>query len=281
MPEAHSEQRAAPGDSPPADADACPAGETPAENGVGTGGVSVGVPGRCGKKKASGTAPAGGVGAYWQVLASSAGFGPKTAGAPSPAGPGETRISALRIHGTHAVDMVAEGDVELQRDTLTLTADRLTYREPVDEVVAEGNVRLRQGDHAEMSGPSATLVVGSRTGEFREPEYSMTRSRPPLEEGDPPRQVSGGGQADLLRLEGENQYRARNATWSSCPAPNPDWYIKARELELDYDREIGTTHGATMVFKDVPFFWLPWAEFPLVGQRHSGLLPPTMDTSTK
>ncbi|MDR1463427.1 MAG: LPS-assembly protein LptD [Azoarcus sp.] len=220
--------------------------------------------------------------ADWRVLASAIGFGPKTANpAPSPWIPGETRISALRIHGTHAIDIVAEGEVELQRDALTLTADRLTYREPTDEVVAEGNVRLRQGDSAEMSGPAATLVVGPRTGEFREPKYSMTRSRPPIEEGDPPRLVSGSGKADLLQLEGENQYRARNASWSTCPAPDPDWYIKAWDLELDYDREIGVARGSSVVFKDVPFVWLPWAEFPLAGQRHSGLLPPTMDSSTK
>jgi LPS-assembly protein len=220
--------------------------------------------------------------ARWPIMAAMAGFGPKTADTASPTGtPGETRISALRVYGTHAIDMVAEGEVELRRDALTLTADRLIYREPIDKVVAEGNVRLRQGDNAEMSGPSATLVVGSRTGEFREPKYSMTRSRPPLEEGDPPRLVSGSGQADLLQLEGENQYRARNATWSTCPAPDPDWYIKAGELELDYDREIGVTRNSSVVFKDIPFIWLPWAEFPLVGQRHSGLLPPTMDSSTE
>ncbi|MDR1229547.1 MAG: LPS-assembly protein LptD [Azoarcus sp.] len=220
--------------------------------------------------------------ARWLALASTAGFGPKTADAASRTGaPGETRISALRIYGAHAIDIVAEGEVELQRDALTLTADRLTYREPTDEVVAEGNVRLRQGDSAEMSGPSATLVVGPRTGEFREPAYSMARSRPPLEEGGPPRRVSGSGKADLLQLEGENQYRARNATWSTCSAPDPDWYIKAGELELDYDREIGVARDSSVVFKGVPFVWLPWAEFPLAGQRHSGLLPPTMDSSTK
>ena len=193
----------------------------------------------------------------------------------------ETRISALRIYGTNAVDVVAEGDGELQRDALTLTADHLTYRERTDEVVAEGNVHLIQEGKGKMSGSSVSLIVGTRTGEFRDPEYSLIRTRPPLEEGDPPRVVSGGGHADSLRLEGENQYRAKNATWTTCPAPNPDWYIKAGELELDYDREIGTTRDGTVVFKDVPFFWLPWAEFPLVGQRHSGFLPPTMETSTR
>jgi LPS-assembly protein len=197
-----------------------------------------------------------------------------------PAPDGATGLTALRIHGTRAVEMVAEGEAELQRDALLLTADRLVYREPLDEAVAEGNVRLSQGDSS-MSGPAARLVIGEYTGEFQSPSYRLSRTRPPLEEGDPPRVVSGGGQADVLHLDGENQYRAENATWSTCRAPDPDWYLKAGELRLDYDREIGTANDSVVVFKGVPIFWAPWAEFPLAGQRQSGILPPTIGTTNK
>ncbi|MCL2161563.1 MAG: LPS-assembly protein LptD [Betaproteobacteria bacterium] len=208
--------------------------------------------------------------------------GPESSETPAPKSREETRISALRVYGTHAIDLVAEGEAELQRDTLTLTADRLTYREPTDEVLADGNVCLKHDDgRFEMSGPSASFVVGARTGEIIDPKYAMSRIRPPREEGAQPRLVSGSGHANSLRFEGENQYRATNATWSTCKGAKPDWYIKAGELELDYDREIGTARNGKVVFKDVPIFWLPWAEFPLAGQRHSGILPPTMESSTK
>ncbi|WP_232502184.1 LPS-assembly protein LptD [Azoarcus olearius] len=194
--------------------------------------------------------------------------------------PGSTEVRALRIRGTRSVELVAEGDAELQRDDILLTADALTYREPTDEALAEGNVRLRQGPDV-ISGPSASLVVGERTGDFQSPRYEITRTKAGLEPGDPPRQVSGGGHADVLHFEGENQYRLENATWSTCSVDDPDWYIKARDLQLDYDREIGVAKGGTVVFKDVPFFWMPWAEFPLVGQRQSGVLPPTIGSSNK
>jgi len=223
-------------------------------------------------------------GPLWQALSSAAapGFKPRSADMGGPELQTGTSISALRVYGTHLIDVVAEGEVELRRDALTLTADRLTYREPTDEVLAEGNVCLTHGDgRAEMSGSSLSLVVGMRAGEFVEPKYAMSRLRPPREEGAQPRMVTGSGHADSLRLEGENQYRATNATWSTCKGARPDWYIKAGELELDYDREIGTVRNGAVVFKDVPIFWLPWAEFPLVGQRHSGILPPTMESSTK
>jgi LPS-assembly protein len=285
---------------PPSD-DACPPEAKPVTRNA-IGGSSFGgspdavlenVPVNCGIKVAAAdgkeagvaTVPAHVPGGRWQILASSAQFSVTPPPEPQPesaetdpqsASTGSTSISALRVHGTQAVDMVAEGEVELQRDTLTLTADRLIYHETIDEVEAVGDVRLRYGLTGEMSGPSAKVVIGTRTGEFQSPVYSFSRTRPPLEEGGAPREVSGGGHADLLQLEGENQYRAKSATWSMCPAPHPDWYIKAGDLELDYDREIGTVRDGTVVFKDVPLVWLPWAEFPLVGQRHTGILPPTV-----
>ncbi len=211
---------------------------------------------------------------------------PPLVAAPAPAverpalAPGETAVSALRIHGERGIELVAEGEAELQRDDTLLTADRVTYREPTDEVLAEGHVVLSRGGDT-IRGPKATLVVGDRVGSFETPTYELSRARPPALAGDAPRTVAGSGAADLLRLEGENQYRLANATWTTCSPQDPDWYIKARELELDYDREVGTAHASSIVFMDTPIFWMPWAEFPLSGQRQSGLLPPTFGSSNK
>ena len=209
-----------------------------------------------------------------------------TAAPPAPAAerpalaPGETAVSALRIHGERGIGLVAEGEAELQRDDTLLTADRVTYREPTDEVLAEGDVVLSRGGDT-IRGPKATLVVGDRVGSFETPTYELSRARAPALAGDAPRTVAGSGEADLLRLEGENQYRLANATWTTCSPQDPDWYIRARELELDYDREVGTARGSSIVFMDTPIFWMPWAEFPLSGQRQSGLLPPTFGSSNK
>ena len=193
---------------------------------------------------------------------------------------GSTSVTALRIVGARTIELVAEGEAELQRDDTILTADRVTYREPTDEALAEGNVELRQGDDT-IVGPKATLVIGQSTGSFESPVYQLSRQRQPNLSGEEARTVAGSGKADELRLEGENQYRLKNATWTTCEASNPDWYIKARELELDYDREVGTARGGSIVFMDTPIFWMPWAEFPLTGQRQSGLLPPTFGSSNK
>ncbi|WP_288023230.1 LPS assembly protein LptD [Thauera sp.] len=193
---------------------------------------------------------------------------------------GTTAVSALRILGARGIELVAEGEAELQRDDVLLTADRVTYREPTDEVLAEGNVVMLRGQDR-IEGPRATLVVGDQVGSFESPRYVLSREQGPREAGGEARPVAGSGAADLLRLEGENQFRLENATWTTCRANDPDWYIKARDLQLDYDREVGTARGGSVVFMDVPLFWMPWAEFPLNGQRQSGLLPPTFGSSNK
>lgn len=196
-----------------------------------------------------------------------------------PVAPGSTTVRALRIHGTRAVELTAEGDAELQRGDVLLTADRLIYREATDEAIAEGHVRLAR-DQDVVTGPAARFQVGAMEGEFEAPQYAITRVSKAAP-GVAARTVSGNGHADALLLEGENQYRLKNATWTTCQADDPDWYIKARDLKLDYDREVGTARGTSVVFQDVPIFWAPWAEFPLVNQRQSGLLTPTFGTSNK
>ena len=172
---------------------------------------------------------------------------------------------------------MASGNVVLQRDNSTLRADRLVYREALDEVEATGNVSLQRGEDR-MSGPRARMRLDEQTGEIDQPVYRFARN---TGGGGPQRSVVGGGKASVLHLEGENQYRAEDATWSTCEAPDPDWYLRAGDLKLDYDRNVGVAKGGTVVFKDVPIFYLPWVEFPLASQRKSGVLTPTVGSSNK
>ena len=102
-------------------------------------------------------------------------------------------------------------------------------------------------------------------------------------------EVAGGGQnlttasgnADRIEFQGESRMRLTNATYSTCTASDPDWYAKAAELNLDYDREVGEARDATVVFKDVPLFYTPWLSFSLNNKRKTGLLTPTFGTSSK
>lgn len=206
---------------------------------------------------------------------------PASSASPTPpsrtAEEGETVIDADRIDGQQDVELVATGNVVLQRDGGTVRADRLVYREALDEAEAEGNVSITRGEDR-MSGPKARMRLDEQTGEIEQPVYSFTRTPG---RGGTQRSVVGSGEASVLHLEGENQYRLEDATWSTCKAPDPDWYVRASDLKLDYDRNVGVAKHGSVVFKDVPIFYLPWVEFPLAAQRKSGVLPPTVGSSNK
>lgn len=194
--------------------------------------------------------------------------------------PGETEVRALRIAGVRTVELVAEGEAELQRDGVVLLADRVVYNELTDEARAEGNVRFVKGEDW-VTGAWARLTLHEWVGEIDQPRYFIARATRPTADDEEAVDISGSGHGDTMYFEGENQYRLINATWSTCTPDNPDWYIKAEDLQLDYDREVGVAKGGSLVFKDVPVLWWPWMEFPLVAQRQSGLLVPTMGISNK
>ncbi|NSL54020.1 LPS-assembly protein LptD [Uliginosibacterium aquaticum] len=204
--------------------------------------------------------------------------------------PGSTRIDAEKIDGVDQVRLNATNNVRLQRDNLLLNSDRLLFDQVSNEVFAEGNVKLKRGDD-EIEGPKARVNLDTLFGEFETPSYVLQRQkkvpgasvedrRTGRNDRSVTQVVRGTGQADQLMLEGENQYRMKNATYTTCPAPDPSWYLRMSDLDLDFDRDKGEATHSSLVFKGVPIAYAPWMDFPLSGGRQSGILPPTIGATS-
>ena len=210
-------------------------------------------------------------------------------------------LSASRISSHGDDETVAEGEAELRKGNTALDAERITYWRVEDEVEAVGDVRLRR-DADRMSGRKLRLNMTENTGYLEQPVYSILRtpkakqlgaSLLPTPAAPPPRIVAGevvsdtsqltrgSGTADRLEFLGENRERLSNATYSTCSVERPDWHFEMAELELDHDRETGEAREAKLLFKDVPLFYAPWLGFSLNNQRKSGLLAPTIGSSSK
>ncbi|WP_018152581.1 LPS-assembly protein LptD [Leeia oryzae] len=174
-------------------------------------------------------------------------------------------INANQLQGAGNASLEAEGNVEVFRGDQTLRADWLKMQNNGEQIDAKGNVSFEQKQD-KMSGPALSLNTTRKEGVFESPEYELG-SR------------GARGKADQLLFEGQDQYRFKNATYSTCVNPDSDWYLKTTDLSLDYTRKVGEATGAQMVFKGVPIFYLPWMDFPLDGGRKSGWLTPTLRTS--
>ena len=207
--------------------------------------------------------------------------------------PGEllpTFIAADHIAGKNDVEVVAEGNVEMRKRNSLLQSDRLTYRQAADEVEAEGNVHLsRDGDR--VNGPKMRMNMAESTGFFEQPEYSIRRIKTGsaatlwtgTEERISAELTTGQGAAARMEFEGEGKYRLTDATYSTCtPAAgkDPDWFARTTDLRLDYEHEEGTARNATLYFKGTPILYSPWLSFSLNNERKSGLLTPTMGSTS-
>ena len=192
---------------------------------------------------------------------------------------GETTIRAQNIRGVRSIELIAEGDAEVERADLTASADRLTYKELTDEVFFDGNVRFERGEDT-VTAERGRFVVYEETGEFYEPTYEVGTTTQSRETG-VERTIAGRGDASMMHFRGENRYALEDATWTTCQPESSDWYIRAREIELDYDAEEGVAHGSSLVFKGVPLMYAPRMSFPLGDQRKSGFLVPTVALSDK
>lgn len=176
-------------------------------------------------------------------------------------------LEADRISGTTGQRIEASGDVRLRSRGRVLSAEHFSYDAQSEQVDASGRVRLdRRGDVLETERLSFDLR--NERGVADSPEYFF-------------RDLKARGRAGKFWLDSKTRYRAEKATYSTCEAPEKDWYLNVRKLDIDRDQDRGSARGASLRVRDVPVLYFPWLEFPLSDARKSGLLSPFWGTSGK
>jgi LPS-assembly protein len=176
-------------------------------------------------------------------------------------------LMADRIESTGPTVVEASGNVEARQGGQNFFADWLRYDHGENAVEARGNVRLEQPSLS-VSGDALKLDLDVYSGEFTKPVYQFT-DRP------------GRGGAEHIDFIDENRYRLADATYTTCPVDDEDWYLKVRDLDLDKTRDVGVAHNASLHFLGVPILYTPWMDFSLSGARKTGVLAPTVGTTER
>ena len=174
-------------------------------------------------------------------------------------------LRADAIEGVGEQYVEASGKVELRTRRDTVLADWLRYDFPQQEVWARGDVVIRHGFDW-MSGPELRYKRDTETGYFNDPKFFVG-------------ETGGRGSAAELAFVGPDQYRISTARYTTCVAPNEDWYIRMGELDVDKAKMEGTGHDATLNFLGAPIAYTPWLDFPLSNDRKSGFLTPVIGST--
>jgi len=176
-------------------------------------------------------------------------------------------LTADRIESTAPNILEASGHVEARQAGQNFFANWLRYDTTLNSIEARGQVRLEQPALL-VSGDSLKLDLDDYSGELTQPVYQFTAQ-------------PGRGDADRVDFIDKNNYTLQDATYTTCPVDNDDWFLKVGRLDIDKTRNVGTARNASLHFLGVPILYTPWMDFPLDNERKTGLLAPTIGTTER
>jgi LPS-assembly protein len=162
---------------------------------------------------------------------------------------------------------IFKGPVTMRSRDISLTADSATYDSESATFTAQGGIEFQDGTN-KLTGASASYDTRAEKFSFTEGEFEVP-------------QIPARGAASKLEASSSGYLRLDNVLYTSCPAGNDDWILKARSIEIDNDKGVGTARGASLAFKGVPFIYVPYFTYPVSDERKSGLLFPKVGTSDR
>jgi LPS-assembly protein len=188
-------------------------------------------------------------------------------------------IDADRLQGRQEGDIEAEGNVRLRKRGYSAQADWMRYEQPSQELNAEGNVRMEMGADV-LEGARLRYNLGSERGEMDGTRYTLHQAPVVVGERQVFREADARGSAERLLFEGPNQYRAERTEYTTCSPGNEDWHVRARDLTIDRDRDVGVARDATIEFLGATIFYTPYLSFSLHQERKTGFLTPHYASSS-
>ena len=158
------------------------------------------------------------------------------------------------------------GHVVVRQGERTLTAETANFNAETRDFEVEGSVEYRDprlrvgGDSGTWSSTAGGVFTGTQ---FELPE------RPAR------------GTAGRLTLTPDGDLGLKDVLFTTCPAGNDDWLLRAGSIDIDREAEQGTGRDVKLEFLGVPILYLPWISFPAGPSRKSGFLFPTIGTSSR
>lgn len=160
----------------------------------------------------------------------------------------------------------AHGQVDVKRGDLTLKGDHARLNMATKDLVAWGNVVLREGEDV-LECERLEVNLDTRLGRVHQAKLFLKDQNFHIT----------GREAEKL---GESQYRIHEGSFTTCDAKRPPWKFTVRELEVTLEG-YGIAKSPTLYLEGIPSFYLPWGLFPVKKERQTGFLLPRVGYSNK
>jgi len=180
---------------------------------------------------------------------------------------GETSLTADDATLNKEAPSIFSGNVEIRQPGRALDADKVVYDRKKATVNASGNVFYRT-DKLGLVGDSAFVDLEDGNSRFDAARFRLYDRH-------------ARGTAKSLTYNGKEKLALKGVNYTTCNAGNDDWYLKAKDIELNQETGVGTAKNVSVRFKDVPIFYSPVLTFPIDDRRKSGFLSPSFGNSDK
>ena len=162
---------------------------------------------------------------------------------------------------------IFKGNVVVKRGGQELTTDRATYNQSSGIVTAQNRMRLRDKNII-LDAEQAEWSLNSDEGVLIDAEYLLRRSH-------------ARGKANYVSKNGASETDLYSASYTTCLKDDNFWSLKASEVNLDHKEAVGSATDVIVRIKDVPVFYTPYITFALDDERKSGLLVPSIGSSSE
>ena len=187
-----------------------------------------------------------------------------------------TEISADFTQSSNDGVTSLDGNIIIEKHLLRVSADHAHYDKQQEELEVSGNVHI-DTERLSLDADSGTVDMNTTSGDdgtkghFKNIRFFIPDSNMK-------------GKAEIINASNstnENQTSIlSNASITSCDLFDPDWFISAETITLDHEDEYGSAEDMVIRFKDIPFMYLPYMEFPTSNKRRSGFLFPELGASS-
>jgi LPS-assembly protein len=159
----------------------------------------------------------------------------------------------------------ATGNVKVLQGGTTLTADKVALNEETGEAEAVGTARLVTETNV-IFADSMKVNFNTKLGVIEKGSIFVKRGNYHIK-------------GNSLERIGEDEYLITSGDMTTCDAKLPFWRVTAGRLDVRMNKDL-VAKNVVFRIREVPVLYLPYAWFPLLKPRTSGLLFPSAGYST-
>ncbi len=180
----------------------------------------------------------------------------------------EVTITAERKEAQGSV-IISSGNVHLDFSDITIYADRITFNEATNDVVAEGNVFFEQQGQSVIAEKVELNLETKRGTLFTSTTYTDRTA-------DNTTVVIDATRTDKV---GDRSYNIENAKITACQEAVPKWSFTAKRARITIDDK-AVMYNPIFRIKNFPVLYLPYLSLSISKkERASGFLLPSSGTS--